>query len=264
MILKDKICIITGASSGLGRAAALELAREGVRVVALARSRDKLITLQSEITDAGGKVHIFSVDLSKSAMLEKTAQQILKTVGTPDIIINNAGAGVWKETEATTHAENLEMMNLPYLAAFNLTRVCLPAMLKANNGYIANVTSPASNFPIPGAVAYSVARWAMRGFTMALRADLYSTNIKTGLFVAGKIDSDYFRNNPGSEERIPRINRLIPALSTQQAAQILVRMIKRRKKYVITPFMMQLFYVLRVFFPTVVDFFAMSTGWRRK
>jgi len=172
MKLKGKILVITGASSGIGAATARAAAREGARVVLLARSQGKLEDLAEEIRREGGQAWVYPVDLTDDQAVAEVAERITREVGTPDILVNNAGVGRWLATEETSAEEAVSMMAAPYFAAFFLTRAFLPDMLRRHTGTIVNMTSLASRIVWPGAVAYTAARWAMRGLTEALRADL--------------------------------------------------------------------------------------------
>ena len=216
------------------------------------------------IKAAQGDCQYYVADLGKISEVKKVAKAIQKDFEFIDVIINNAGAGQWLEIEKTSMQEAEEMMRVPYFAAFHITRAFIETMLEKNKGHIVNVTSPASEFYIPGALAYSVGRWAMRGFSQALWADLYGTNIKVSLFVAGKIASEYFKNNPGSEERIPGISKFIATLSVEEAAKALLDGVEKEKKMIIVPFMLKVFYLSSRFFPGFTRYLSVNTGYNRK
>ena len=264
MTIDGAYTIVTGASSGLGAAAARALAAKGAHALLLARSKDKLIKIEKEIIMAGGKANAFAVDLSKPPETARVCKKILKEFGAPDIIINNAGFGEWRSIENTTPAENVEMMSVPYFAAFNVTHAFIAGMLERNSGHIVNITSPASEFPIAGAVSYSVARWAMRGFNEALWADLYDTKIGVSLYSPGKISSEYFQNNPGSEEKIPALSKLARTITPEEGARNIIKCIEKNKRMLVTPFMMKFFYVNRRYFRGLTDYLVMKTAWRRQ
>lgn len=135
-------------------------------------------------------------------------------------------------------------------------------MLARNSGHILNVTSVASYAAWPGATGYIAARWAMRGFTLGLRADLHRTGIGVTLFAAGKVDTPYFTRNPGSEERIPGLSRIVPTLSSAQAAAAIARAVQRERREVIVPPIAALFVQLHKFLPGVVDRLLIQTGWQ--
>ena len=153
---------------------------------------------------------------------------------------------------------------VPYFAAFYVTHAFLPGMLRRNSGHIVNVSSVGSRFVWPGATAYLAARWAVRGFTEALRSDLAKTGIRVTLYESGVVRSEYWEHNPGSRERVPKMGNLVPALSSEAAARAIVRGIEREKKLVVVPFMMKLTYWQHAVFPSVVQSLMTRTGYKKR
>jgi hypothetical protein len=154
-------------------------------------------------------------------------------------------------------------MAVPYFAAFYVTRAFLPEMLRRDTGHIVNVSSAGSRLVWPGATAYLAARWAVRGFTEALRADLAGTRIGVTLFEGGVVRSPYWEHNPGSRERVPRMGKLVPEISTEEAAGAIVRGIARERRLVVVPFMLKLFYWQHAVLPGVVQWLLTHTGYQR-
>jgi uncharacterized protein len=256
-----KIALVTGASSGIGAATARALADAGARVILVARRARELEKVAGSI---GRGATAFPADLSDASAVSAMATRVNAEVGTPDIIVNNAGAGQWKFVEETTPAEAVQMMAVPYFAAFFVTHAFMPAMLRRGTGHIVNVSSVGSRFVWPGATAYIAARWAVRGFTEALRADLSGTGIHVTLYESGVVRSDYWDHNPGSLERVPKMGTLVPPVTNQAAASAIVRGIQHERKLVVIPFMMQLTYWQHAVFPGVVQWLMTRTGYRRK
>jgi short-subunit dehydrogenase len=263
MEIAGKTALITGASSGVGAATARAMAQAGAQVLLLARREAELQRVVQEIRAAGGQARMYPVDLADVEAIEAVAQRITEDVGTPDILVNNAGSGRWKFLEDTTPEEAWQMMELPYFAAFNVTRAFLPAIKQRGSGHIVNVSSVGSRFVWPGATAYLAARWAVRGFTEALRADLYGTGIGVTLFESGVIESEYWQHNPGSRERVPKIARMIPNLTPEQVGRAIVRGVRRNQRLIVIPFMMKIIYLQHFFFPWVVQWLMTVTGYRQ-
>lgn len=263
MKVKGSIVLITGASSGIGAATAKAMARTGGRVVLLARTRAALEKVAADISASNGEAKAYQIDLTDAEAVARVATTITAQIGTPDILINNAGAGRWLFLEETSPAEAVQMMAAPYFAAFYVTRAFLPDMLRRGSGHIVNVTSPASRIVWPGATAYTAARWAMRGFTEALRSELRGSGVRVTLAVLGKVSSPYWEHNPGSEERLPKIARLVPTLTPEQAAMSIVHAVDRDAREIVTPFMLRLIYMQHAVFPRLVEWMMNSTGWQR-
>jgi len=258
MDLNGKIMLITGASSGIGAATARAAARAGAKVVLLARTKSKLENVADSVRKEGSMAHVYPVDLTVAEAVAEIAKQVTAEIGLPDIIFNNAGAGKWLYVQETEPADAVSMMASPYFAAFFVTRAFLPDMLKRNSGYIINMTSAASRLVWPGATAYTAARWAMHGYTEALRADLSGTGIRVMLTSFAKVASSYWENNPGSEERLPKAQSMMRVLTPEEAAAAIVRGIERSKCEVIAPFMLRIIFTLNRIFPSVTRWIMRS------
>jgi uncharacterized protein len=262
MRIKGRVIVVTGASRGIGQSAARALARAGGRLALLARSPE-VTQVATEIVAKGGEARGYCVDLTDPAAVERVGRQIVSDLGAPEIIINNAGAGRWLYVEETPPEEAASMVASPYLAAFYVTRVFLPTLLDRREGFIVNVNSPVAWLPWPGASAYMAARWALRGFTAALRTDLHGTGISVLALVPGKVSSTYFEHNPNSEERLPSVTRWIRTLKPDEVATALVKGIERDRREIVIPLMLKLVFILHAVAPGPVDWMMRSTGWRR-
>ena len=262
MELKNKLMLITGASSGIGAATAILAANAGEDVILLARDQARLEKIAAQIRASQRRAYVYSIDLTDAPAVELVAQKIIAEVGVPDVIFNNAGAGKWQFIEETSAQDAVTMMASPYFAAFFLTRQFLPALLKRNSGHIVNMTSLAGHMAWPGATAYTAARWAMRGFTEALRADLAGTNIHVTLATFAKISSAYWDHNPESEARVPKAQASIPVLTPEQAATEIIRGIQNNREEIVAPFMLKTILVLNTLFPKINRQAIYSSGYQ--
>ena len=263
MDLSGKTVLITGASQGLGAATARAVARRGARVLLLARTEERLRAVAGAIEAAGGAAEVHPVDLSDLDALGATTDAI-KAAGTvPDVIVNNAGIGRWLFIEETSLDEMRADMALPYFAAFAVTKAFVAEMAGRGSGNICNVNGPGAWFPWPSSVAYAASRWALRGFSAALRVDLRDTGVTVTDVVMSKIASSYWENNPGSEERTPWVDRVVPTLSEERAAEIVARAVERERRLATGPAMYTAFHQVGRVFPGLVHWAVYRGGARR-
>ncbi|MCP4130870.1 MAG: SDR family NAD(P)-dependent oxidoreductase [bacterium] len=235
MKLNNKTILITGASSGIGAETASIMGGMGNTIILIARRQNELEKVAQEIIQRGGKAVYYPVDLSDAHMAAQVSEKIKNDIGIPDVIINNAGAGKWLSIEETTSEEAQQMMALPYFAAFNITRAFIADMKKRGSGHIVNLTSDASYLPKGNAIAYTSARYALRGFSEALSSDCLDTGVDVSLAVFGKVASSYWQNNPHSEARIPDPTPFMPTLTTSEVGNYLVDSIQKNKSILIKP-----------------------------
>jgi short-subunit dehydrogenase len=251
--MASELVLVTGASSGIGEATAKLYAASGARVLLLARNGERLAAVADSIRREGGAAKAYPVDLADADAIAETAARIKREEGTPDILINNAGAGRWLSLLETSAEEALAMIEVPYLAAFNLTRAFLPEMLQRRTGVIACVTSPASYVVWPNATAYIAARHAILGFTESLRVNLRRTGIDVTLVVLGPVESPYWEHNPGSRERMPKSNPILaPILTAEEAAEAIFQGVAKRKRRVVKPAALRALFLLNAFAPDLV------------
>jgi short-subunit dehydrogenase len=176
-MLKGKIAIITGASSGIGAALALQISREGASVILAARRREKLEQLAAEITRAGQVALPITADVTKRADAEMLVRTAVERFGRVDILVNNAGRGHFASVEDTTDEMIRSMFELNVYPLWYTTRPALTQMKKQGSGHIINIASMAGKIGYPYNSAYVAAKHACVGFTHALRMELMETGI---------------------------------------------------------------------------------------
>jgi short-subunit dehydrogenase len=251
--MAPRLVLVTGASSGIGAATAKLYGARGDRVLVLARNEAKLEEVVAAIRRDGGAASPYAVDLADASAIAETSARIKREAGTPDILINNAGAGRWLPLLETSAEEALAMIEVPYLAAFNLTRAFLPEMIARRTGAVACITSPGSFVAWPNAAAYIAARHALLGFTESLRADLRRTGLSVTLVVLGEVETPYWQHNPGSREHMPKSNpSLAPVLTPEQAAQAIVQGVERGQHRVVKPAILHALFLLNALAPGLV------------
>jgi len=265
--MNPKLVVITGASSGIGRATALRFAAEGWVVVAMARTSSALLTLQQEAQQAArGKVVVCAVDAADGAAVAAAAAGVIAEHGVPDVVVNSAGLGQWKYLEDTSSAELAQMMGAPFFAAAHVTGAFLSRMIQRKSGRILHVGSPASLQPWPGSTAYASSRWALRGLHEALRMDLSGTGVSSHHMLFGEVSSSYFTNNPASREHIPRVASIIPIMTPEECADVLWAAgssSSRPSAQVFRPWLLGVFFWAHALFPAIFRALVVRTGRRR-
>ena len=260
--MSSPLAVITGASSGIGAASARGLGRDGWRVVLVARTRSKLEKVAEEIEAARGQAVVEAVDAADGPQVIAMAERVRRQHGAPRLIVNSAGAGRWLFIEETSPDEVQEMMEAPFLAAFNVCHAFMADMLEARSGTIIHVGSPASRIPWPGATGYTSSRWALRGLQESLCQDLRGTGVKSCHVVFGEVSSPYFDNNPGVRDSMPKLGKLIPVLSPERCAEIIARTARRPRRQVVAPTMLRLMYWTAAIAPGPVRWLIARTGRR--
>lgn len=263
MQLEGRSVVVTGASSGIGAATAKAVAEAGATAVLLARTGPKLEEIAGRISAAGGRAHPHAVDCSDREAVARLAPRIEAEVGTPDAIVNCAGAGRLLFFDETEPEDFEVMMSVPFFAAVYVTRAFLPAMIRRGSGYVVSVNSPIAFVLWPGAAGYATSRWALRGLTEALRVDLHGTGVAVGQVVAASVASGYFEHNPGTERRLPGVQRLMRRLTPEEVAKTIVRAIEGEKRVLYTPFPLRQLIALQRLYPRLVDTMTARSGARR-
>jgi len=244
-----RLAVITGASSGVGEAAAREFVARGYRVVLIARSADRLERLAG---DLGAAAMAAPADAAESDQIGALAGRVLDRLGAPDVIVHAAGAGGWKTVPETTPDEAATMMAAPYFADFLTTRAFLPAMLARGSGVILHINSPAAILPWPSSAGYAAARAAVRGFHEALAQDLAGTGVRSCHVIFGRIASQYFDNNPGVIEKMPKLAAAVPVLSPDYCARKLANLAGRPRHNAVFPLILSVSLRAAVIFPSLV------------
>lgn len=199
--LENKVVIVTGTSSGIGRAAALEFARAGARVVSVARRAELLQELEKELAQYGKPVLSVPTDLTQDDGMEKLVETVIQAYGQVDVLVNNAGLSVGGAFQAQNPAIIRQMVNLNVYTPMRLTQLVLPHMLKRQQGHIVNVASVAGIMYSPGQCAYSSTRAAIVAFSKALRRELVGTGLNVSYVLPGWAVTAMLEKMPAAEMR---------------------------------------------------------------
>lgn len=208
--LFDCTAVVTGASSGIGRDIALELARRGAATLILvARRTDRLDALRSELKDIqpGLCVEVRGVDLAEAAQVDRLIAWIANEHIAVDLLVNNAGFGDYGLFIEADDEKNQRMIDVNIAALVRLTRGLLPGMAARGKGSILNVSSTASYLPVPNMAVYAASKAFVTSFSEALGAELDGTGISVTTLCPGPIQTEFHavakRGEGGSYFRSP-------------------------------------------------------------
>lgn len=177
-IFKDKIVIVTGASSGIGEAVAREFARQGSKVVLAARSEKRLSEIVNEIRSENGDAFYVKTDVSKEEECKKLVEETISRYGSVNILINNAGVSMRAVFDDVDLQVLHRLMDVNFWGTVYCTKYALPYLV-SNRGSVVGVSSVAGFHGLPGRTGYSASKFAMHGFLETLRIE----NLKRGLHV---------------------------------------------------------------------------------
>lgn len=187
-MFQGKTILITGASSGLGKAMAIAFAREGAFVGMIARRLDRLQEIETEIAAVGGQAMAMEVDVTDSSALEQALQMLLKKTGRLDVLVNNAGIGVFGR--APTPDEYRQIYEVNVHAVYRLSQMVIP-YLEKTKGSIINIGSSVTERPFTGEFVYSATKGAVTALTRSMAATYGKLAIRINIIQPGVIASEF-------------------------------------------------------------------------
>lgn len=214
LLLKDKVTIVTGASSGIGREIALTFAQEGAKVVLVARREGKLQKVAREVLSRGGESLVVPTDVSQETQVRAMVGEALREFGRVDILVNDAGMGHWGPVIDFKTEEWDEVFDVNAKGTFLCCREVLPAMVEQKRGRIINVSSDAGKIPFAEGSAYCAAKAAVIAFSRCLVLEALPHNIGVHVICPGYVDTPWYDNDPTAPDR----SRMLKAEDVAQLA----------------------------------------------
>ncbi|ALC82845.1 MULTISPECIES: 3-ketoacyl-ACP reductase [Bacillus] len=188
--LQGKTAIITGAGRGIGKAAAIAFAQEGINVGLVGRSLANLEDVEKQLASYGVKTLSVSADVQDLASVEKAVQTIKEELGEIDILINNAGISKFGGFLDLTPEEWESIIQVNVMGVYNVTRAVLPGMIERKSGDIINISSTAGQKGAPATSAYSASKFAVLGLTESLMQEVRKHNIRVSALTPSTVATD--------------------------------------------------------------------------
>ena len=249
MDFKNKIVLITGASSGIGRQTAIEFAKLGSSIILVARRKDKLEQVENELKQFNVKTLVCSCDVSKKDQVEKMSKIVLEKLNSIDILVNNAGFAIYGSVYDLSVNDIESQMETNYFGMVYCTKNFLPLMLEKKSGHIVNVASVAASFGLPGIASYCASKFAMLGFSEGLKHELNGTGVGITVVSPIMVKTDFF-DHP-SFEKMPKYSPT--SLSAKTVAKAIVKASSSSRLEIITPSIVRIAVWLKHTFPYFIN-----------
>lgn len=251
--LQNKVVIVTGASSGMGRAAAREFGRAGARVAVAARRAERLEEVARAILAEGGEAVAIPTDVSRAEQVERLICRTVESFGRIDVLVNNAGYGQigWLEQMSAAEVEAQFAVNV--LGAVNAARLALPVMMRQGGGHIINVSSIAGLVGTPSFSLYAASKFALRGFSEGLRREAAPWGVKVSVLYPATVVTEFGQRVTFRRKRA----QTFPAwavLSAEAAGRAVVAVARRPRANVVLPWPLQLGVWFSQLFPGAIDY----------
>lgn len=235
--MRDKVVIVTGASSGIGKALVYELAQQGAKLAIAARNIEELLNIEQELKKKGTEVLPVRTDVTKELACKELVEQTYNRFGRIDILINNAGISMRALLEDLDSSVLHKVMDVNFWGTVYCTKYALPYLLQSK-GSVVGVISIAGYIGLPGRTGYAASKFAVRGFLNTVRIE----NLKKGLhvmiaapgFTASNIRKTALNANGRQQGESPRDENNM--MTAEKCASIIIKGIQKRKREIIMTF----------------------------
>jgi short-subunit dehydrogenase len=263
--LDNQSVVITGASSGIGRATALMFAEMGASVTLVARRDEPLHELAAECERAGGRALVVTANVTEEDAVHEVARRAVEAFGKLDVWVNNAAVtafGFFEDTPTDTFRQIIETNLFGYVHG---ARAALPYFRKQGRGVLINVGSVVSQVAEPYATAYSASKWAVRGFSQSLRQELFvqgQKDIHVCTVMPATIDTPIFQHAGNYSGR--EVVAMPPIYPADQVARTIVKMVVRPEREIFVGGMARMFWLMSMFFPATAERQMAMTAHRKQ
>jgi short-subunit dehydrogenase len=250
-IIAGSRILITGASQGIGKALAEEAVRHGGHVLAVARSTDLLEQLREALHEAKGTLHVLVGDVTSPDDRRRMADAARDRLGGLDVLINNAGIGATGHFAECGPDRLRKIMEVNFFGTTETTRVLLPLLRRGNRPAIVNISSIAGKRAIPARSEYSASKFAVQGFSEALRAELDKDDIDVLVICPGLTQTNFSKNMLEQKARMAMDH--MRGMTSEQVAVATLRAIERGRSELCLTFQGKLMVLVSRLFPRLAD-----------
>ncbi|KAG2472280.1 MAG: Short-chain dehydrogenase/reductase SDR [Nitrosopumilales archaeon] len=231
MELKNKIIVITGASSGIGEASAIRFAEKKAKLVLVGRRKEKLLDVEKKISKFNIPTLVCKCDVSEKSQVKEMCQEVLNKFGQIDVLVNNAGFAIYGNVSDLSIDEIESQMATNYFGMVYCIKNFLPKMIEQKSGHIVNVASVAASFGLPGIASYCASKFAMLGFSEGLRYELKGTGVGITVVSPIMVRTNFF-DHP-SFESMPKYSST--SLSADTVGKAVVKAANSSRLEIIVP-----------------------------
>jgi short-subunit dehydrogenase len=253
MEIRNKVILITGASSGIGAGVARRLSREGAKVMLAARRKDLLDGLAQEITFKGGQALALQVDVTDHNAIREMVNETIAKYGRLDVLVNNAGLGFSADVKDIDPAKLRLQVAVNLVALIECAQAALIPMTAQGSGLIINVASLAGLVAAPGSSVYSATKFGVIGFSDSLRREVHKQGILVTTFCPGFVATDFSPRLKKISMRAPGAQHLPGVMSVEYVAGVIAGIIRHPRRLVLVPFGFANLVQLASAFPGIVD-----------
>ena len=258
--LKGRVAVITGASSGIGRATAIAFAREDLRVVLGARRNDRLQETVELIRRGGGEARALKTDVTQADQVDGLVREAVTAFGRLDILVNNAGLGYFGRLESMPVAEARHLFDVNVMGTFYGIRSAVPIMRSQRSGHIITVASVVGKRATPGNAVYSATKFAQVALSESLRLELADAGIDVSVICPVSTTTEFF--DVAASRSPHRFGPAGPRYSPEQVAEVILGCVRRPRPEVIVYPPARLMVVLNAVSPLLMDW-ILAKYWKR-
>ena len=249
MNFKNKVVLITGASSGIGKEAAIDFAKLGADTILVARKKDKLEQIEHELKKFNASTLVCQCDVSKKDQVKEMSETVLKKFSSIDILVNNAGFAIYGSVSDLSISDIESQMETNYFGMVYCIKNFLPSMLTKKSGHIVNVASVAASFGLPGITSYCASKFAMLGFSEGLKHELKDSGVGVTVVSLIMVRTNFFDHS--SFEKMPKYFPL--SLDPKTVAKAIIKASNSSRLEIVVPSMVRGIIWMKNTFPFFIN-----------